>query len=164
MPKPRKWDRKGLEEAVKKSYSFAQVIKSLGLVPAGGNYKLVKELIAEQKLDISHFKGQGWAKGKSNPRNLEKPDIGLYFENILPIQSQRLKQRLIDDKFFEHKCSNCGLETWLDEPIPLELDHINGDNKDNDFNNLRLLCPNCHALTDTYRGRNKSSRSAPLDS
>ncbi len=164
MPKPRKWDRKGLAEAVKKSYSYAQVMRSLDLVPAGGNYKLVKELIEEQKLDISHFKGQGWAKGKRNPKNLEKKDIGLYFENLQPVQSHRLKQRLLDDRFLDRQCSNCGLETWLNKPIPLELDHINGNSTDNSFNNLRLLCPNCHALTDTYRGRNKRRRDAPLDS
>lgn len=139
-------------------------MRCLDLVPAGGNYKLIKELIEEQKLDISHFKGQGWARGRSNPKNLEKPDISLYFENLTPITSHRLKQRLISDKFLDRQCSNCGLDTWLNKPIPLELDHINGNPKDNDFNNLRLLCPNCHALTDTYRGRNKRRRSAPLDS
>lgn len=56
---------------------------------------------------------------------------------------------------FEHKCDNCGRIEWLEKPIPLELDHINGDKHNHRKENLRLLCPNCHAQTDTYCGKNK---------
>ncbi len=51
------------------------------------------------------------------------------------------------------KCEVCGLERWNGVNIPLELHHVNGNNKDNSFDNLKLLCPNCHALTDNYRNR-----------
>ena len=53
------------------------------------------------------------------------------------------------------KCNNCGLEKWLGEPITLELEHKDGNNQNNERSNLEILCPNCHALTDTWRGRNK---------
>ena len=45
---------------------------------------------------------------------------------------------------------------WCGKEITLELDHINGDNRDHRVQNLRLLCPNCHSQTDTWRGRNKN--------
>jgi len=54
-----------------------------------------------------------------------------------------------------YRCERCRLEEWMGEPIPLELDHINGDTDNNSAENLRLLCPNCHAQTETYKGANK---------
>jgi len=56
-----------------------------------------------------------------------------------------------------HKCEDCGLEQWKTEKIPLELEHIDGDNRNNTKVNLKLLCCNCHALTNTWRGRNMNS-------
>lgn len=69
-------------------------------------------------------------------------------------QSNKLRKRLINAGLKNHQCETCGLVEWLGSPIPLELDHINGDKHDNRLSNLRVICPNCHALTDTYRGKN----------
>ena len=57
----------------------------------------------------------------------------------------------------ENKCLGCGLEKWLDKQITLEIDHIDGDHKNNKRENLRALCPNCHSQTDTFRGKNINS-------
>jgi len=56
-----------------------------------------------------------------------------------------------------HKCEMCNCETHRGEPIPLEVDHINGDHTNNDLTNLRIICPNCHSQTDTYKNRNKGN-------
>lgn len=66
------------------------------------------------------------------------------------IQSNKLKKRLLKDGFFINQCSKCLNSKWNNLPIPLELDHINGNHYDNSKDNLRLLCPNCHAQTTTY--------------
>ena len=57
------------------------------------------------------------------------------------------------EKIKERKCESCGLTEWKGEEIPLELHHIDGNHFNNDLDNLQLLCPNCHSLTDTYCGR-----------
>lgn len=54
-------------------------------------------------------------------------------------------------------CESCGIADWLGQKIVLELDHINGNSRDHRLENLRLLCPNCHSQTNTWRGRNKNS-------
>ena len=53
-----------------------------------------------------------------------------------------------------NKCSRCGIEEWLGKCITIQMDHIDGDSDNNQLNNLRLLCPNCHSQTDTWCGRN----------
>ena len=64
-------------------------------------------------------------------------------------------RRLLIESGRPNECSCCGLSSiWNNKPLTLHVDHINGDRKNNDFSNLRFLCPNCHSQTDTYCGRN----------
>lgn len=137
--------------------SVRQVLQKLGLREAGGNYSTIRQAIQELSIDISHFKGQGWNNGtKRAPK--EKRELSLYLNNIHPITSYRLKNRLISEGHFEHRCYSCGLTEWQGGPIPLELEHKDGNHQNNSLDNLELLCPNCHALTDTYRGKNAKRR------
>ena len=140
--------------AAKNSLSIAGMCRYLGIKACGGNYKIMHNAIKQNNIDISHFTGQGWN------RNLNfKPFVAKPIDNILiegsTYQSYKLKSRLLKEGIKEHRCEGCGLTIWKDQKIPLELHHINGDNKDNRLENLMLLCPNCHALTDSYRGKNK---------
>lgn len=147
-----KYTESELIEAVKTSHSVRQVLSKLSLIEAGGNYKTIKNLIQSLSLDTSHFfKNRCHNKGKKlGP----KRPIQDYLNNERKIQSDSLKKRLLNEKIFEPVCSSCKLTEWLGQNIPLELDHIDGNNEDNSLSNLRLLCPNCHAQTPTYRGKN----------
>ena len=73
------------------------------------------------------------------------------------VKSHILKQKLIRDELKEAKCEICGLKEWLGNPIPLELDHIDGNHYNNELNNIRIICPNCHALQPTNSGKNVGS-------
>lgn len=148
----KKYTLEELKEAVANSFSIAGVLKSLGLIVAGGNYKTIKEKIAKYKLDTSHFTGMGWNKGKKIPG--EKIPLSKILVNGSTYRTSLIRPRLIKEGLKEHKCEICGNTTWQGKEIPLELHHINGINTDNRIENLQLLCPNCHALTDTFRGKN----------
>lgn len=151
--KTRKYTEQEFIKAVKNSYSIRQVLIKLNVQPYGGNYQVAKKNIKELKLDTSHFKGQGWNLGKHYP---PRP-IEIYLSNEKPISSHKLRLRLLKEEYFDHKCYQCNLTHWNEQPIPLELEHKDGNNKNNKIENLTLLCPNCHAQTPTYR-RAKSSQ------
>lgn len=146
------YNQNNLSKICAESYSYRQCLTKLGIVPAGGNYMILKKYIKQYGIDISHFTLQASNKGKVfGP----KRDITDYLSNKKFIQSWKLKKRLLKENIFEHKCYRCDQKTWLNYPIPIELHHIDGDNQNNNLSNLALLCPNCHALTDNYRGKNK---------
>ena len=144
------------ENAVKDALSIAQVCRNLGLKPIGGNYRIIKRALQEYDIDTSHFTGQGWNVGlKFNP-NPPKSLDEILVENST-YQSSKLKNKLLESGLKEYRCECCKNTEWNGKPIPLETHHINGDNTDNRIENIQLLCPNCHAQTDNYRGRNKKN-------
>src|SRR5262249_39753460 len=71
-----------------------------------------------------------------------------------------LKQRLLGEGLKENRCEECGLTEWRGKPLSMALHHVNGDGSDNRLENLLLLCPNCHAQTPNYGGRNGHRRPA----
>lgn len=133
------FNEQALRDAVAVTRSIAGTCRALGLADRGGNYKTIKNHIARLDIDTSHHTGLAW-----NRENYSMLSDGLSIQTI--------KKGLIREN--GNRCWECGLSEWLGSDMPLEIDHIDGVNSNNDISNLRLLCPNCHALTDTWRGRN----------
>ena len=156
--KTRTWSEKDIISAVKESKSVRQVIHSLGLVPAGGNYDQVNKYIKKLGLSTKHFTNKGWRKNSTVPVIPAKPinEILIKGSNV---QSFKLKKRLFSLGLKKPFCEICHWSKKApDGRIPVELDHINGNKKDNRLENLRILCPNCHSLQSTHRGLNKNKR------
>ena len=103
------------------------------------------------KWDID-YKGNPSGKGMKKSRT--KWTLIEYLEKSTDIQTNKVRTRLLEEGYKEHKCECCGLTTWLGNPIPLEVHHKDGNRHNNIIENFELLCPNCHAFTDSYRGKN----------
>lgn len=151
----RKWTDEQFVEAVKTSLSYAEVLRKLGLKTAGSNYDTVKRKIIELNLDTSHMTGKAWNKGeKYKPIRKAIPLNEVLVENSTWVNTNNLRKRLLKEGLKEYICECCGNSEWLGKPIALELHHINGIKSDLRLSNLLILCPNCHAFTDNYRGKN----------
>lgn len=155
----RSWTDEDLVRAVRASDSMGQVASKLGLsCTAAGNRGTIQKYIKSLGIDTSHFTGKGWSS-KRPGFSRAKP-----LEEILVVEStystSNLKARLLAAGLKEKKCECCGLTTWRGEDIPLEVHHINGIANDHRLENLQLICPNCHAQTDNYRGKNRRKGSS----
>lgn len=146
MKRWERFTRQEIEQFVKESSSYAQLAKRIGYDDTSKNgsaYRVVHEMVDVLDLDTSHFKGQGWNKDN--------------FDYSRFTYGKKIKSSQAVDAIIAlrgHKCEVCGLTEWIGKPIPLEVHHIDGQELNSELNNLLLICPNCHALTDNYRGRN----------
>lgn len=154
----RQYTKEWLKQLCSESSSYAQVLEKAGRKQGGGAQATLKNKIAEFEIDVSHFKGQGWNKNKKfDTGSREKYTLKEVFIKNSPVTQKVLRGYVERHSILEYKCSKCGCDgNWQNDIISLEIDHIDGDNTNNEISNLRYLCPNCHALTKTYRGRNKA--------
>lgn len=144
MKKWEKYTKEELSKIVKESYSYREVAKKIGYQENGGTGQAeAKKIVEKYNFDVSHFTGQNWNK---NRVNTEKYQYGIALK-----RGQALRDLTI---LRGHQCEECGLTEWKQQPIPLEVHHIDGDHLNSRMENLMLLCPNCHALTENYRSKN----------
>jgi len=150
------------------STSIRDLIIKIGLNPNNNNYRRqIIKIIEEYNVDISHFTGAGWSLGKTQftdhrianqATKLHKFLDDSKYQGYEKIRSKAVINQLILSKKVKYECNICHMKEWQNKPIRLQLDHIDGDCKNNAFTNLRLLCPNCHAQTITFAAGNKKEK------
>lgn len=147
----KKWElfsKDELQEIVKESISFREVASRCGYsTTGGGSIKSIKEMISYYNFDVSHFLGQGWNKDNFDYSR---------FKNGQSIKVASALKALTNLR--GHKCEKCLNEFWNEAKIPLEIHHKDGNNLNNELDNLQLLCPNCHAQTENWRGKNTQNK------
>lgn len=144
-----------LREAVAVSRSVVEVVRHLGLSPVGGNQAHIARRLAQLGLDTSHFTSSSSNANRKLRSGASLLSLGEKYHGRIP--GERLRRALVRVGVPE-RCAECGTGPVRNgRPLRLEVDHVNGDWWDNRCGNLRLLCPNCHAVTDTYRGRKRRS-------
>ena len=107
-----------------------------------------------KKMDIQYDgnqAGKGLVKDSGHYMTLAD-----YLANSQDVQTNKIRLKLLREGYKEYKCERCGLTEWLGQPIALEVHHIDGDRTNNTIENFQLLGPNCHAQTDSYRGKNSA--------
>ena len=150
-----------LEQAVAQSHTYSEVARELGISPVGGNITNLKRACNRYGIDVGHLVGKSWASGKT--ALVDSRINSKYTPNDVFTWGGKGPHKRILIQERGHLCEWCGVAEWNGAPVVLELDHIDGVRNNNTRENLRLLCPNCHSCTPTWRGRNAKNKQTVSD-
>lgn len=140
-----------VQNSVEASRSVAELLRRLGLQDNRRQRALLREWIIEMGLTTSHFLGQAHQRGRPGTTPLKPAAEVLVKHERKSRTKATLLRRALAEIGVPERCGGCGTgPSWQGRHLTLEVDHINGDWGDDRAENLRLLCPNCHAITSTW--------------
>lgn len=93
----------------------------------------------------------------SSNHDRKKIPLDEIFKGLHPqYPSSKIRTRLMKDGLKEEKCERCGITEWMGKPVQFDLEHKDGNSSNHSYENLEILCPNCHSQTDTYKSKNRT--------
>lgn len=149
-------NRELLENIVKESFTYTDILRKFNLSITGGNQKTLRSYIDKYNISTKHFNKKSY---------LLNGDFGTKktYEEMFCLNScvtgQAVKSYILKHKIIKYECKKCNNKGfWNNEPITLQLEHVNGNNRDHRLENLMFLCPNCHSQTKTYGSKNRKDK------
>lgn len=147
-----------MKSSIPKSYFIEVCKRSNSMAKAAAELNIHFNTLKRLAILYDCYQPNQGLKG-GNKITPAKVDLNIILSGEYPhFQTYKLKNRLLKEGLLENKCAICGVKEWNNKQLNLELDHIDGNRVNHELINLRLLCPNCHSQTDTYRSKNKKSR------
>lgn len=142
-------DKKRLQEIVNKSINYAQILKNYNLSTSGDQVDNLKKYLAYHEINIKHFRLKNKEKEKVFYTNEE-----MFIPNS-QVDKTTICRKILEQNLISYSCSHCDIgHMWFNQELILDLEHIDGNNKNQLLSNLTFLCPNCHRKTLTWGGRN----------
>lgn len=153
-----KYTKECLEGAAKNANSVMDVMRTIRAPISGGGHAHISKKLKQFKIDITHFKHHTTnliegAKLRSRTKKRDPNNI-LCFSSSERRVPRKLLHRALQEIGRVYECETCGISTHNDLPITLEIDHIDGNWKNNERENLRYVCPNCHSQAPTSHRKN----------
>lgn len=137
--------KEDFQKAIDDSFSMASAAVKLGL-----HFSTFKSRAVKFGLYVPNQGGRGTVKSKEEGNG--KIPLQEILDGLHPsYQTYKLKQRLYKENLKTNKCEECSAESWNGKILECELDHIDGNRTNHSFSNLKILCPNCHSQTHTFR-------------
>lgn len=139
---------------------MTDLLLAIGLKYAGGTQALYRKRVDRLGIDTSHFVHRGRQGIIDRAQMIRRTADEILVDHTGSTYRGKVYQlrRALLEVGVEHRCNICGqAPTWMDKPLTLEIDHLNGNNRDDRRENLQFLCPNCHTQTETYARQSRRS-------
>lgn len=150
------YSKEELQDLLNNSNGYSDVLRKIGLNPKGANPETLKRVIQEYDLDITKLNKNRSVLFSENAKRVVLKNIkplDSVLQKGVSYSSHDLLHRLYKEGLKEPKCERCKITTWEGEQISFHLHHKDGDRLNNELDNLQVLCPNCHSLTENFAGK-----------